>query len=287
MLAVVRRDPRTCGLARSRWRLADVLARCPWLGLRTPQGLGRLFARLGIAYKRGRDYVHSPDPDYDAKRAAVVAACGAARADPARQVVLYLDEVTIGRQPTRERAWVARGRDQPRARRSHRSDTETRLLGALDATTGQVHAVRADKITVPVLARFFQTLVTAYPDATLTLVLDNWPVHFHPDLLCALVPQQSPFPRYLPPSWPRDPSPDALRRRGAWRLPIQLLPLPTYASWLNPIEKLWRKLRQDLGHLHPFADDLPRLRAALDAWLAPYHSPAPELLRYVGLGSRD
>jgi hypothetical protein len=70
-------------------------------------------------------------------------------------------------------------------------------------------------------------------------------------------------------------------------LPIQLLPLPTYASWANPIEQLWRKLRQDLGHLHPWADDLAQLRAAVDHWLDAYHQPSPELLHYVGLSIHD
>jgi len=103
----------------------------------------------------------------------------------------------------------------------------------------------------------------------------------------ALAPQASPFPRYLPQSWSGEPNPRAVRAWGALALPIQLLPLPTYASWCNPIEKLWRKLRAELGHLHPWADDLPQLRAELDAWLAHYHQPSPDLLHYVGLSTHD
>jgi hypothetical protein len=284
---VIRRDPHTCDVARSRWRLADVLRQCPWLGLRTPQGLGQLLARLGIAYKRGRDYIHSPDPDYVAKLDAVAAARQAATADPAHHVVLYLDEMTLYRQPTLARGWEARGRPQPLARRSQRSDTRTRLLGALAADTGVVHHARAERITLPILVRFFQDLVAAYPGQRLSVVLDNWCNHFHPDLLCALVPQQSPFPFLVPANWPTAPSAMAQRQWGTLALPIQLLPLPTYASWTNPIEKLWRKLRQELGHLHPWADDVAQLRAAVDAWLTAYHQPAPELLRYVGLATHD
>lgn len=283
----MRRDPRQCGIARGRWRLTDLLEGAPWLELTTPQGLGQLLARLGIGYKRGRDYVHSPDPDYDAKLAAVRRARQAAHAAPDQHVLLSLDEVTVCRQPTIACAWEAAGKAQPLARRSHRGDTQTRLLGALDAETGAVHSVRAAKITLPVLRRFFQALVAAYPETTITVVLDNWPVHFHPDLLVALAPQQHPFPHYLSQSWSRQPKPAAVQQWGGLALPIQLLPLPTYASWCNPIEKVWRKLRQELGHLHPWADDLPRLRAELDAWLAAYHQPSPDLLRYVGLGTRD
>lgn len=284
----MRRDPHTCGLERSRWRLADVLGQCPWLGLRTPQGLGHLFARLGIHYKRGRESIPSPDPHYDAKLALVAAAHEAARDDPAHHVLLYLDEMTLHRQPTLERAWAAIGRDQPRARRSQRSDTRTRLLGALDAATGHVHSLRAETISIPTLVRFCQHLRTAYPAATtITIALDNWGNHFHPDLLVALEPQRSPFPGHRPANWSPEPHAAAVRKWGALALPIQLLFLPTYAPWTNPIEKVWRKLRQELGHLHPWADDLPRLRAAADQWLAASQQPSPDLLRYVGLGTRD
>jgi hypothetical protein len=274
-------------VARSRWRLVDLLAQCPWLRLRTPQSLGRLLARLGITYKRGRDAIHSPDPDYTAKLAAVAAARQAATTDPDHHVVLYLDEMTLYRQPTVAQAWAARGRSQALARRSQRSNTGTRLLAALEAATGVVHSLRAETIAIPTLVRFLRELVAAYPGKTLTVVLDNWSNHFHPDLLGALVPQQSPFPFLVPANWATEPSAAARRKWGHLHLPIQLLPLPTYASWTNPIEKLWRKLRQELGHLHPWADDLPRLRDEVDAWLAAYHAPAPELLRYVGLASHD
>ena len=59
-------------------------------------------------------------------------------------------------------------------------------------------------------------------------------------------------------------------RWGGWQLPIQLVPLPTYASWCNPIEKLWRQLRQELLHLHRFAD---RFRST--QW--PQDRPLPEV----------
>ena len=286
LLHLVRRDPRQCGSARSRWRLADVLVQCPGLRLHTPQGLGQLLARLGISYQRGREYIHSPDPDYDAKLAAVTTARQAAQDDPAHQVLLYLDELTLYRHPTIARAWEARGCRQPLARRSQRSNTRTRILGALDAGTGAVHSRRAETISIPTLVRFCRDLVAAYPEATtLTVVLDNWSNHFHPDLLVALEPQHAPFPRYVPQNWSPEPHPAARRKWGGLALPIQLLPLPTYASWCNPIEQLWRKLRQELGHLHPWADDLRRLRAEVDVWLAAARAPSPALLHSVGLST--
>ena len=248
---LVRRDPHTCGVDRSRWRREDLLAQCPWLGLRTPQGLGHLLGRLGISYQRGRHYLHSPDPDYDAKLAAVATAWQAAREAPETQVLLYLDEVTVCRQPTLAPAWATRDGDQPRAQRSYRADTETRILGALNAVTGVLHSVRAAKIRLPILRTFFQTLVAAYPERTLTVVLDNWPVHFHPDLLVALVPQRHPFPYYLSASWPRA----TADRRGPRGPPGLADPTPAAAH----LRFLGQPDRESLAETAPGAGPSPSL----------------------------
>jgi len=80
---------------------------------------------------------------------------------------------------------------------------------------------------------------------------------------------------------------EAIRRWGELKLPIQIVPLPTYASWCNPIEKLWRKLRQDVTHLHRWADDLEVLRIEIDRFLDQFAQGSLELLRYVGLAVPD
>ena len=61
------------------------------------------------------------------------------------------------------------------------------------------------------------------------------------------------------------------------------MPLPTYASWLNPIEKLWRYLKQEVLHLHRLANDLGGLRAEIDRFLDQFTDGSDQLLRYVGL----
>ena len=138
------------------------------------------------------------------------------------------------------------------------------------------------------LVAFYQALCRAYPDAERIYVIqDNWPVHTHPDLLVALEPQETRWPWYRPPNWPTEPSASAIRRWGELKLPIQIVPLPTYASWCNPIEKLWRKLRQDVTHLHRWADDLETLRTEIDRFLDQFAHGSLELLRYVGLEIPD
>ena len=242
-------------------------------------GLWRILAGHGLRWKRGRDHVRSPDPDYQAKLARVEALRAAVAATPDDAVLLYLDEVTYYRQPSLSSEYAAANSDHPRAERSHKSNAATRIVAALDAQTGRVVAYQGRQIGVAELVRFYQTLADAYPDRRLFVVVDNWPIHFHPDVLAALEPQESPFPILRPRSWPTEPSPGARRLN----LPIQLVPLPTYAPWANPIEKLWRWLKQDVLHLHRHADDLPALRALALDFLQRFANESHELLRYVGL----
>jgi transposase len=244
--------------------------------------MARCLRRAGLCLKRGRDWVHSPDPDYAAKRATLAALLVTAAADPACRVV-YLDEVSLYRQPTCAPAYAPRGPEQPRARRVPASDTVTRVLATLDHASGQVVARRSSHVDLAGLVAFYQQLVAAYPGERLYVVQDNGAVHRHPDVLVALEPQRFPNPLPLPRTWPTQPSAAAQRRWGELRLPVQAVWLPTYASWLNPIEKLWRKLRQEVTHLHPWADDLAELRRQIDAFLARFAHGSPELLRYVGL----
>lgn len=278
----MRRDPRACGQAGTRWTLARLKAACPWLRLTTHAGLARLLDRLQIVWKRARASVQSPDPAYPAKLQAIAQL--RALAHPARLVVVYMDECTYGRQPTLAAAYAAQGHAQACARRSLAADTETRLVATLDAHTGRVVYRQAARISVAVLVAFWQQLRAAYPLAErISVIQDNWPLHIHPDVLVALEPQTTPFLRRLPPSWPTEPSARAVQRWGHLHLPIQLVPLPTYAPWTNPIEKLWRWLRQEHLHLHRLADDLPHLRQVVTTALDGFADGSADLLRYVGL----
>ena len=104
-------------------------------------------------------------------------------------------------------------------------------------------------------------------------------MHFRPDVLARLMPQDFPYPPRLPPNWPTEARADAVQDE----LPIQLLCLPTYASWLNPAEKLWRKLYQELLHLHRYSADWEALKRAVGDFLTQFQGGSPALLRYIGL----
>jgi hypothetical protein len=94
-----------------------------------------------------------------------------------------------------------------------------------------------------------------------------------------LQPQNWKWPPKLPPNWSIEASPKAKQLN----LPICLLPLPTYASWTNPIEKLWRHLRQEVLHLHRFEDDWDATKQAVTSFLDQFALGSSDLLRYVGL----
>jgi hypothetical protein len=66
-------------------------------------------------------------------------------------------------------------------------------------------------------------------------------------------------------------------------LPIQLVFLPTYAPWLNPIEKLWRWLRQQVLHLHRLSDAWDQLKQRVLDFMIQFAHGSSELLHYVGL----
>jgi transposase len=272
-------DPRDHGQERSRWTLAGLRAEVPEFADASRSGIWRVLRGYRLGWKRARDHLHSPDPTYQEKLAYLATIRTHVDEQPVGAVLLYLDEVTYYRQPSLAAGFAPMGSTAPRAERSTRSNTTTRVIGALNAHTGRVTFLQQTRIGVPALIRFYQQLVAAYPGQRLYVVLDNWPVHFHPDVLAALEPQRSPTPFFRPQSWPAEPRAHAKRLN----LPIQLVPLPTYSPWLNYIEKLWRWLKQDVLHLHRSADHLDHLRDQVIAFLSTFAQRSEALLRYVGL----
>ena len=280
LLHTIRRDPRQFGYQRSRWTLQLLAKVCDWLHVHTPASVHEVLKRLRISYKQGRDYIHSPDPCYQEKLAYIEQYRLRAMAEPERFPLLYLDELTYYRQPTLAPAYEAVGSQQPLARRSHTANTWFRVVATLNHVTGRVVYRQRSAINCRYLSDFYADLCAAYADAeTIYIVVDNWPIHFHPDVLARLQPQNLPWAPRLSPMWPTEPTKKAIHDD----LPIQLLCLPTYASWLNPIEKLWRWLKQHVFHLHRFSADWPGLKQQVACFLDQFHENSDELLRYVGL----
>jgi hypothetical protein len=235
--------------------LQDIRQVIPWLRQRSLTTVWNMLRRLGTHLRRGREYLHSPDPAYEAKLAAVRQAQTQIGSDAQGAVMLYQDEFTFYRRPTVASAYAAKGSSHPRARLGYRPNYRRRVTGALNALTGRLHVAMSSRCGVRQLIRFYQQLEQSYPQAKrILLVQDNWPVHQHPEVLHWLKSSR-----------------------------LQVLFLPTYAPWTNPIEKVWRRLKQELLHLHPWGDDWLGLLGAVQNWFDRWHEASVDLLRYVGL----
>ena len=150
------------------------------------------------------------------------------------------------------------GRQQPRMRYHCGTNTAMKVVGFLNATTGAMHSEDTASVTTQCLAQSVSQLSDWYPEAeTIYLVWDNLPNHKHATVTAALDKQ------------PR----------------VTLVWLPTYAPWLNPIEKAWRWLRQRITHAHPWCDDFRVFRDQVCAELSQLALGSDELLQYVGLST--
>ena len=233
--------------------------------------------RLKLSHKRGRDYTHSPDAEYEKKVSYIEDLIK--NHDANKQIILFLDELTVYQHPSVGYDYSST-KDQPKAVRGLGADKTIRICGVINGKTGQVHNIIRNKISLASLVTFYQELVKVYPDKQIIVIQDNWPIHCHPDIVAALQKQDSPFELHKPKSW------DNVKPKKKFiglNLPVQMVFLPTYASWLNPIEKVWKKLKQEKIHLHTCTDALPKLKENIIEWLKPLEKGSEELLKYVGL----
>jgi transposase len=248
-------SPETFGLQRSRWWLDGIRQVVPWLGQRSLSGVWKLLSRLDIHYKRGRRYVHSPDPDYRLKEARIHSAWQQVVADPVRFVLLYQDELTYYRCPTVSCDYANVGSKEPEAEQGTGYNSSRRIAGCLDALSGRLITWQRAGFPHKTFLRYLLAVQACYPQAErIFIALDNWSVHYQAEVVAGLKESK-----------------------------ITLLFLPTYAPWLNPIEKVWRKLKQELLHLHRYHAQWKDLQQRVEDWLIQYDRPAPDLLHYVGL----
>ena len=235
--------------------MQDVGQAIAWLKGHSDASIYKVLKRLGFSRKQALYFVHSPDVDFRSKWQAVLRAFADAVNHPTEAVLLFLDELTYYRRPGKAPAYHTRGKTQPLALEAACYNTQTRLVATLNGLTGQVLYLQRRMIGKEALAAFYAQVRTAYPTAQrIYIVQDNWPTHKSAEVLRALQCHR-----------------------------LTPLFMPVYASWLNPIEKLWRWLKQDILHLHRLASDLDQLRQQVMAFLDGFQHGSEKLLRYVGL----
>lgn len=239
--------------------MQDIGRALSWLEGCSDAGIYKVLKRLGFSKKQALNFIHSPDPDYRFKWQRILSAYQEVLAHPETVVLLFQDELTYYRRARLKQRWQKRGATAKKHHQATGANTKARITATLNALTGQVLFLQRSKVGRDELAAFYAQVRQAYPTATrIYLVQDNWPIHYHPEVL------------------------DALEQH-------QLTPLflPTYASWLNPIEKLWRWLRQDILHDHDEAKSFKRLRQRVAEWLTQFAQRSVALLHYVGILTKD
>jgi transposase len=236
-----------------RWTLQSIRGTFDWLKDYTLSGVWRYLGRHGLKLRSARVQQFSPDPDYQAKLIDLEMALWEAHRYPQSVVAVFIDEMGFSRWPDPGPDW---GGAAAVADRRGANNGLWRLIGGLNALTGRVNYLDNYIVGRAKVTEFYGLLVEAYPKAEqLYVIQDNWSIHKNPEVLEALK------------TWPQ----------------VQPLWLPTYAPWLNPIEKLWRWLRQDVLTLHRLADDWKALRGRVRLWLEQFKDGSQRLLEYVGL----
>jgi transposase len=195
----------------------------------------------------------SPDPDYKQKVRWLHRCLRDAARHPDTVVALFLDEFGYQRWPEVAPTWGMAAAVAQRAG----NNQQWRTIGALNALTGQVNYLDGYIVGRQQVMQFYSCLNRAYPKKVelIYVIQDNWNIHTHPEVLTAL----ADYPRIKP----------------VW--------LPTYAPWLNPIEKLWRWLRQDILKMHRWVEDWPQVKHRVHDFLDQFAHGSAALLRYVGL----
>jgi transposase len=237
----------------SRWQLVTIRATVDWLHDYSLSGVWYVLQRCGLKLRSAAVQQYSPDPEYLKKVFRLKKSLRDAARQPQTVAALFLDELGYTRWPEPAPEWSVA---TPIAYRSQTNNQQWRTIGALNALTGKVSYLDAYIIGRAKVIEFYGQLNQTYRRYdTVYVIQDNWSIHQHPDVLRTL----ADYPR-LQPVW-----------------------LPTYAPWLNPIEKLWRWVRQDILKLHRLADDWPELRHRVRTFLDQFIHGSPDLLRYVGL----
>ena len=277
----IAQGPEQVNTHQTRWTLRTLGNTVPWLCDISVTGIHQILTRLRISYKRGRTYVRSPDTEYAAKIARLQQVLEETRQHPQTTVALYQDEFSFYRNPTLAKDWERTGTKTPLAYQSYKVNETCYGIGALNPHTGDVVYQQVPNCKVQALHAFYTEICQRYPKAErIYLIQDNWSTHFQPNLLSALLPQTVAFVKPRPPNWTGKLS----KKIGDLKkLPIEIIQLPTYAPWTNPIEKLWRWVRQSVLHLHRHCDDWQILKNKVMTFMSQFAGGSQTLLRYVGL----
>jgi transposase len=240
-------------LTPNRWTLERIRETFDWLKDYTLSGVWRHLRRQGVRLRGARVQQFSPDPDYQDKLIDLEMTLWEAGRYPGEVEAIFLDQMSFQRWPEPGPDWQGQA---PVADRRCSPQGLWRLMGGLNALTGQVTYLDNYIVGRRQVIQMYGLLDEAYPKAErIYAIQDNWSIHKHADVV-----------------------------EGLKRYPrIEPVFLPTYAPWLNPIEKLWGWLRPDVIKMHRLAESWQAVRDRVRAFLRQFAEGSEELLHRVGL----
>ncbi|MGA2007147.1 MAG: IS630 family transposase [Solirubrobacteraceae bacterium] len=208
IVSVAGARPDTQGVPLTRWslpRLAAHLAEERIVAI-SPAHLGRVLAEANLSFQRTRTWKASPDPDYEAKAARVLELkhhC------PADGVVIAFDQMgPVSLRPIAGAGWAPKRRPERQRADYNRRQGIRYVFGAYDVHADRLRVRLRDKRRGIDMLAFMTQIRACYPRRQrIYWIQDNLSANWIPDI-----------------------------RTYAANNRIELVPTPTYASYLNPVE---------------------------------------------------
>ncbi len=207
IVAVAGARPDTLGVPLTRWSLAKLSEHLRGEGIMVSAAqLARILAEAGLSFQRTRSWKASPDPDYAARAARVLELY---RLQPPDGVVLSFDEMgPVSLCPHQGRGWARERRPERHRATYNRRHGVRYLVGALDVHASYLRARLRPTRNGNSTLTFMRQIRLAYPrKIRIYWIQDNLSCHWTPAI-----------------------------REWAEQNNVELVPTPTYASYLNRIE---------------------------------------------------
>jgi transposase len=235
VVAVAGARPDTQGVPLTRWSLDRLSAYLAEHGvLISAIHLWRLLAEAGLSFQRTRSWKASPDPDYETKAARVLELYQAA---PFDGPVISFDQMgPISLKPIQGVGWAPLKRPERLRATYNRKHGIRCIFGALDVHRDRLYARMRPRRAGSDVLGFMRTIRMVYPARQkLYWIQDNLSANWTPDI-----------------------------RQFAANNKIELVPTPTYASYLNRIESHFRPIQEFVFNNTDYSDWAIAQRALAD-----------------------
>lgn len=215
IVAVAGARPDAQGIPLTRWSLPRLSVHLGGEGIEiSPGHLGTVLAAAGLSFQRTRTWKASSDPDYEEKAVRILELCG--QPPPDGPVVSFDQMGPVSLRPTAGQGWAPRGRPERQRADYNRRAGIRYVFGAYDVHTDRLRVKLRPKRAGRDTLAFMQMIRLAYPARRrIYWIQDNLSANWVPAI-----------------------------RQFAARNRIELVPTPTYASYLNPVECHFSALSQ-------------------------------------------